>query len=262
MIGIIGGTGFYDLLENDEYVIVDTPFGKPTGTLKRGKIGSENVIFLARHGENHTHPPHKINYRANIYAMKKLGVDRIIAFASVGSLKEEIKPGDFVVSDNFFDHTKSRNLTFYDGIDSADEKRVIHISIPEPFCPELREIAISTLMDLKFPFHRAGTCVCIEGARFSTKAESEIFRSWALDTINMTLVPEVVLARELGMCYVNISTITDYDVWHSEPVSAQMVMKTAKKNQENSEKFLVEMISRIGKKSCDCEEVLKDAFQV
>ena len=262
MIGIIAGTGFYDLIEGAEDVSVDTPYGEPTGTIKKGRIGDVEIIFLARHGEKHDYPPHKVNYRANIYALKKLNVDRIIAFAAVGSLKEGMKPGDFVVSDNFFDRTKSRECTFYDGILSPEEKRVAHISIAEPFCSDLREIAIKSMQELKIAHHKKGTCICIEGPRFSTRAESEIFRKWGLDIINMTLVPEVVLARELAMCYVNISMVTDYDVWHGEPVSAQMVIQTVKKNQDNAKKLLLNMLPEIKDRECDCGDVLEGAFQV
>ncbi|MEM2121798.1 MAG: S-methyl-5'-thioadenosine phosphorylase [Candidatus Woesearchaeota archaeon] len=248
-IGIIGGTGVYDssLLKNSENVKVNTPYGSPSDLITIGEFMGKKIAFIPRHSAKHTINPTKVNYRANIYALKELGVTRIISITAVGSLKEEIKPGDFVFTDQFVDFTKFRKNTFYEG------QKVAHISIPKPFCEEIRNILINTAKQLNYDFHEKGTCVVIEGPRFSTIAESEMFRKLGFDTINMTMVPEVILARELGMCYANISMVTDYDVWKEHFVTQDEVSKIMRQNIEKVKNILKNVIPKIkyeGKCSC------------
>lgn len=255
-IGIIGGTGIYDEKEIKEVkkIKASTPYGSPSDLITTGKFCGKKVAFIPRHGNNHTIPPHKINFRANIMALTTLGVERLITFSAVGGLKEDFKPGDIVIIDQFIDFTKQRIHTFYDG------NRVCHISTAEPFCPELRQLAINIIKRLKFSFHETGTYCCIEGPRFSTKAESRFFRNFA-DVIGMTLCPEVALAREKGMCVLNISTVTDYDVWAEKPVSTEEIIKVMKENNVKIREILRNLVEAIpDKKGCECERVLENAF--
>ena len=256
-IGIIGGTGVYDpgLLENARSIKVYTPYGEPSDYVTIGVFKGRKVAFLPRHGKGHRIPPHRINYRANIWAFKELGVTRIVAPSAVGSLKEEMEPGHLVIPDQFIDRTRSRASTFYEG------GYVAHVSTADPFCPELRKLAYSTAKRLKLAVHPDGTYVCIEGPRFSTRAESKMFRQWGAHIIGMTLVPEVVLARESEMCYVNLATVTDYDVWADKPVSADEVVETLKKNIEKTKKMLGSVIPQISKKrGCGCGKALEGAL--
>lgn len=256
-IGIIGGTGVYDpgLLEDAKSIKVYTPYGEPSDYVTIGVFKGRKVAFLPRHGKGHRIPPHKINYRANIWAFKELGVTRIVAPSAVGSLKEEMKPGHAVIPDQFIDRTRSRPSTFYEG------GFVCHVSTADPFCHELRKLAIASARKLKIDVHDYGTYVCIEGPRFSTRAESKMFRQWGAHIIGMTLVPEVVLAREAEMCYVNIATVTDYDVWADEPVSADEVVETLRKNVYKTKKMLESIIPEVPKKrSCTCGHALDGAI--
>ncbi len=255
-IGIIGGTGIYNEKEIREIkkIKVSTPYGSPSDLITIGKFNGKKIAFIPRHGSQHTIPPHKINFRANIMALKVLGVERIISLSAVGGLKENFKPGDIVITDQFIDFTKQRIQTFYDG------NRVCHISTAEPFCPELRRIAIDVVERLKFSFHENGTYCCIEGPRFSTRAESRFFRNFA-DVIGMTLCPEVSLAREKEMCVLNISTVTDYDVWAKNPVSIEDVIKVMKENNENIREILRNLIEAIPEeRHCGCGKALENAF--
>jgi len=256
-IGIIGGTGVYDasLLKNSETIKVNTPYGSPSDLITIGDFMGKNIAFIPRHSSKHTINPSNVNYRANIYALKELGVNRIISITAVGSLKDEIRPGDFVFTDQFVDFTKLRKNTFYEG------KKVAHISIPKPFCDEMRNIMIKTARELRYEFHENGTCVVIEGPRFSTIAESHMFRKLGFDTINMTMFPEVVLARELGMCYANISMVTDYDVWKEYYVTQDEVSRIMKENIEkvkNLLKHTIPKIDYIGK--CSCKKAAEIMF--
>jgi len=252
-IGIIGGSGVYGVFTPEKSVKVHTPYGLPSGNVEIGKIKDVDVAFIPRHGKGHYIPPHRVNYRANIYALHSLGVERIIGISAVGSLREDYKPGDIVITDQYIDFTKKRDYTFYDG------PKVVHISMADPFCPELRNIFIDVVNSLGFRYHDKGTYVCIEGPRFSTRAESRMFRQFA-DIIGMTLVPEVQLARELEMCYVNISTITDYDVWAEKPVTTEEVIRVMKENEEKVKRILEEGIPRIpAERSCGCKDALKGA---
>ena len=233
-IGIIGGTGLYDpkLLKNVEEVTVDTPYGAPSDSITIGELSGRRVAFLPRHAKKHTIRPTDVNSRANIFALKKLGVQRILAPSAVGSLKEEYKPGDIVFVDQFIDRTTKREQSFYTG------KKVCHISVAEPMCPELRQTLIAIAKDIGIRAHDTGTYVCIEGPRFSTKAESRLFRSWGADVIGMTLVPECVLAREAELCYASIATVTDYDVWKDHAVSADEVVATMKASVEKVKRII------------------------
>jgi len=255
-IGIIGGTGVYDpgLFKDPRSIKVYTPYGEPSDYVTIGTFKGKKVAFLPRHEKGHRIPPHKINYRANIWAFKELGVKRIIAPSAVGSLKEEMEPGHIVIPDQFIDRTRSRASTFYEG------GFVCHVSTADPFCLDLRKIAISTAKKLKLDLHKDGTYVCIEGPRFSTRAESKMFRQWGAHIIGMTLVPEVVLAREQEICYVNIATVTDYDVWADKPVSADEVVETLKKNVDKTKKMLEDIIPQIpSKRNCLCSKALEGA---
>lgn len=256
-IGVIGGSGFYEFLKGKE-VSVATPYGKPSDKILIFEHARRKIAFLPRHGKKHQYPPHKINYLANLYALKKLGVERIIAPCAVGSLKARIKPGNFVICDQFFDNTKTKRDTFFDG------PKVAHISMAEPYCPQLRKLAIKSCQKLKIPFHKKGTIIVIEGPRFSTKAESS-FLAKTGDVINMTQYPEVVLARELQICYLNISLVTDYDVGLKgrqdiKSVTAREVLKVFKKNNEKVKELILEMIKNMPqKRNCKCEKALQEA---
>jgi 5'-methylthioadenosine phosphorylase len=255
-IGIFGGTGIYDsgLLQNPQEIEMDTPYGKPSDTVTVGIFRGRKIVFLPRHGKKHTIPPHMINFKANIWAFKELGVTRIIAPSAVGSLKEELGPGHFALPSQFLDFTKSRNGTF------SEEGRVIHISVADPFCPELHSSILKVTDNQNLKIHKDCTYVCIEGPRFSTKAESKFYRSTGADIIGMTLVPECQLAREAQMCYASISTVTDYDVWAEKPVTAKEVLETLSKNVERTKKVLTELIDEIpSTRSCSCAHALEEA---
>jgi len=256
-IGIIGGTGLYDpqLLKNVEEVTVETPYGAPSDTITIGELAGRHVAFLPRHGKKHTIRPTDVNSRANIFALKKLGVQRILAPSAVGSLKEDYKPGDVVFVDQFIDRTTKRESSFYTA------NKVCHISVAEPMCPELRQTLIAIAKDIGIHTHTTGTYVCIEGPRFSTKAESKLFRSWKADVIGMTLVPECVLAREAELCYASISTVTDYDVWKDHVVSAEEVVATMKESVEKVKRIILKAVARLSKeRTCECKNALKGAF--
>ena len=256
-VGIVGGTGMYDtdFLSEPKIIAVDTPFGKPSEPLTVGKIGNVEVVVIPRHGKGHVVNPTNVNYRANIWAMKQLGVARIIAPCAVGSLKEEFKPGDLVFTDQFIDRTTKRASTFY------DKDKVCHISMAQPFCPDLRKLLHDSAERLGLPHHKEGTNVVVEGPRFSTLAESNLFRSWDCGTINMTMVPECVLAREAEICYAAVAQVTDYDCWKGEVVTAEVVISTLKNNVEKTKKLLLDVIPRIPVVAgCNCQSALKDAL--
>ena len=256
-IGIIGGTGFYDpkLLKNIEEIKVRTPYGPPSDLIMIGELKGRHVAFLPRHSRRHTIRPTDVNSRANIFALKKLGVQRILAPSTVGSLREEYKPGDIVFIDQFIDRTTRREQSFYTG------KQVCHISVAEPMCPELRRTVKKAADAINLPTHNTGTYVCIEGPRFSTKAESKLFSTWGADVVGMTLVPECVLAREAEICYCSIATVTDYDVWKDRPVSAAEVRKTMKANVGKVRKIIKSAIPKIPReRECECKIALQSAL--
>lgn len=219
-IAIIGGTGVYnpERFELIEKVFPDTPYGKPSDEILVGRINGVETAFLPRHGNRHQHPPSSVPYRANIAALKGLGVEMIVSPCAVGSLREDYRPGDLIIVDQFIDHTKGRGYTFFND-------RTVHIAMPDPFCSQMNEVFERAAKELKIPYHMGGTYVCIEGPRFSTRAESKMFRQYA-DIIGMTLVPECQLAREMGICYCSLATITDYDAWKEETVDIDMVLRT------------------------------------
>ncbi len=253
-IGIIGGTGFYNFFEaGSKEIEVETEFGKPSDKITVSNLGDKEIYFLPRHGKSHSFPPHKIPYKANISALKSLGVDIIIAPSAVGSLKAEIKPGDFVICDQFVNKTSKREDTFFDG------PKVSHIETAYPYCKELRNIAIAQGQKIGLPILPQGTAVVIDGPRFSTLAESLWFSKMGGDVINMTQYPEVTLAMELGMCYLNISLVTDYDagIYASggvEPVSISQITENFKKNNEKLKMFISAIIENINSnRNCDCK---------
>lgn len=268
-IGVFGGSGFYDLIENAKEFEIETPFGKPSDKISIGSINKKRVVFIPRHGQGHKLPPHKIPYKANLWAMKKIGVKRIISPAAVGSLNPFIKPGDFVICDQFVNWTKNRDDSFYHGKEVENIKksdRVAHFSIADPYCDELRKIAIKTCKKTDISFHEAGTIVIIEGPRFSTKAESQFFSAQNWDIVNMTAYPEVALARELGICYLNIGLVTDYDAGlinnkKIKPVTLKEVIKIFNENNIKIKNLIFEIINNIPKiKKCKCDGYLDEAI--
>ncbi len=245
-IGIIGGSGLYkmDALKDVEEVQVKTPFGSPSDALILGTLEGTRVAFLARHGRNHHLLPTELPFRANIYAMKSLGVEYLISASAVGSLKEEAKPLDMVVPDQFIDRTKNRISTFFgDGI-------VAHVAFGDPICVHLAKVLADTVADLKFSevtLHRGGTYVCMEGPAFSTKAESNLHRSWGATVIGMTNLPEAKLAREAEIAYATLALVTDYDCWHPDhdSVTVEMVIGNLQKNATNAQKVIQETVRRL-----------------
>lgn len=256
-IGIFGGTGIYDqnLLSESKEITIETPFGRTSDSITVGFYKGRKVAFMPRHGKKHTIPPHLINFRANIWAFKEMGIKRIIAPSAVGSLQERLKPGDFVIPAQFIDFTKSRKYTFF------EEGKVIHISVADPFCPELQGSVQSAAEKIRLHLHRDATYVCIEGPRFSTRAESKFYKNIiGADIIGMTLVPECQLAREAQMCYLSVSTVTDYDVWAEKPVTAKEVLETLAKNAHNTKNLLGSLLDIIPQqRSCACSSALEEA---
>jgi 5'-methylthioadenosine phosphorylase len=259
-IGIIGGSGLYKIegIEGLTEVAVKTPFGEPSDKFIVGSLEGKDVVFLPRHGVGHRISPSEINYRANIYAMKKLGVERIISVTACGSLKENIKPLDFVVVDQFVDRTNhARNMTFFDrGI-------VAHIVFAHPVCDELAAIVYQSGKNLNLNMHNKGTYINMEGPAFSTLAESNLYRSWGMDVIGMTNMPEAKLAREAEICYSTIACVTDFDCWYPahESVTVEMIIQNLLKNVENAKKLIAEIIKNIKpERKCACKDTLKYAI--
>ena len=257
-IGIFGGSGFYSLLEDATEHTVDTPFGEPSAPLTVGEIGGRRVAFLPRHGRKHELPPHRLPYRANLWAMKELGVQRVLGPCAAGSLQPHVKPGQFVICDQLVDRTSGRQDTFYDGPETT------HIAFADPYCPTLRESAIKQAHDAGIDVHERGTVVVIQGPRFSTRAESRWFSSAGWEVINMTQYPEALLARELELCYVNISLITDYDVGLEgddvEPVTHEQVVKVFNENNSKLRDLLFRLVPAIPEeRDCPCSKALEGA---
>ena len=241
-IGVFGGSGFYSLLDEVREIKVDTPYGAPSDSIFLAEIAGRRVAFLPRHGRRHTIPPHRINYRANVWAMRSLGVKAVISPCAAGSLQLAVKPGDFVVCDQFVDRTSGRPQTFFDG------PIVTHLSSAETYAPELRQIAVDVCREHGIEVHDGGTVVIIEGPRFSTKAESKWFSDAGWQVVNMTQFPEAWLCRELGMAVVNISLITDYDAGvheGTEAVDARSVLEVFAQNAEQVQKVVLDMIGRL-----------------
>lgn len=241
-IGIIGGSGLDNpkILFKSREKEIETPFGKPSGKLTEGEIEGKQVIILARHGKKHSIPPTLVPYRANLWALKSEGCTHILATTACGSLKERMKPGNLVFVDQFIDFTKQRKSTFF-------EDKVVHTPMAQPFNLKLRQLLTKTAKDLKLTHHPTGTIITIEGPRFSTKSESLMFRNWGADLINMSTVPEVVLANELGIPYQSIAMVTDYDCWKEgeELVSFDLIIERMRKNSEKVKKLLLRVISKL-----------------
>ncbi|MFH0864478.1 MAG: S-methyl-5'-thioadenosine phosphorylase [Candidatus Gottesmanbacteria bacterium] len=258
-IAIIGGSGLYKLLDNAKEVEVKTPYGLPSDKITIGKIAGKNIAFLPRHGRHHQFPPHKIPYLANFWALKKLGVKRIISLTACGSLQKNIKRGDFVVIDQFVDRTSARSSTIYNG------PQTVHISTAYPYCPHINKIIYTLGLKLGLRIHSHGTLVIIEGPRFSTRAESEWFTKMGWDIINMTGYPEIALAKELQMCYCSIGLVTDYDVgvvaWEKlPPVSTDEILKVFKQNTATAKRLVEKILKEIpGRRTCNCGKSLEGA---
>lgn len=256
-IGIIGGTGVYDseIIEDAQEVKIHTPYGAPSSLITVGTYKDRKVAFIPRHGKEHTIPPHNIPVRANIWALKQLGVKRVLASSAVGSLREDYKPKDFVLTDQFIDRTKNRPDTFYEG------GRIAHISSADPVCPQLHRFFGEYAKKIGLPIHTKGTYVCIQGPRFSSRAESRLFRQWGCDIVGMTMYPEVMLAREAEICYVSVAMVTDYDVWADRPVTANEVIETMHSNSANFKKLIMGAIPLIpDERDCECREALRYAL--
>jgi len=255
-IGIFGGSGIsnINLISDPIEINIDTPYGKPSDSIIVGNCKERRIAFLARHGRKHTIPPHLINYRANIWAFKEIGIKRIIAPFAVGSLSEDIKPGDYVILSQFIDFTKSRKGTFF------ENGKVAHISVSEPFCPELQNSITKTFEKLGIKIYKDCNYVCIEGPRFSTKAESSFFKQIGANIIGMTLVPEYQLATEMQMCYGTLATVTDSDSWSKKPVTVKEAVKTFSKNVKKTKNIFEQLIENIPiHRKCSCQKILEEA---
>ncbi len=258
-IGIIGGSGLYDMkgLAEIEEVKVETPFGEPSDSYRTGTLEGQRVAFLARHGRGHTISPSELNFRANIYGFKALGVERILSASAVGSLKEEHRPLDIVLPDQFFDRTKARVSTFFgDGL-------VAHVGFGDPVCPELADVVVSASADCGVPVKRGGTYLCMEGPQFSTKAESETYRSWGMDVIGMTNLQEAKLAREAEMCYTTMALVTDYDCWHPDhdAVTVTDIVANLEKNSLNAQSLIKAAVKSMPRgRECGCGHALRHAL--
>ncbi|MGP8321343.1 MAG: S-methyl-5'-thioadenosine phosphorylase [Methanosarcinaceae archaeon] len=256
-IAIIGGSGIYDvsLFDNARGINVDTPFGPPSDNITIGEYGDKTICFLPRHGIGHRISPSILNSRANIFALKKLGVKRIIAASAVGSLKPELAPLDIVIPDQIYDRTRSRPNTFFeDGI-------VVHMGFADPFCPTLSKTILDVTKEKNYNIHNGGTYVCIEGPQFSTRAESRVYQKLGFDIIGMTAIPEAKLAREAEMCYSMIATVTDYDVWSEEDVTIETIIENATKNETAVKDIIAATIDKVStSQDCLCKNALAGAI--
>jgi 5'-methylthioadenosine phosphorylase len=258
-IGIIGGSGLYEMAELTERreIAVDTPFGPPSDHMIVGKLGGKEVAFLSRHGRGHRFLPSELNFRANIYAMKQLGVERILSASAVGSLKEKLAPLDILLPDQFIDRTRGRISTFF------GSGLAVHVTFADPICPDLIEQVSRASAKAGIAVGKGGTYVCMEGPAFSTRAESHLYRSWGADVIGMTNLQEAKLAREAEICYVTIALITDYDCWHEshESVTVDMVVANLVQNSRNAQKIILQAVLDMDEvRNCCCGEALKDAI--
>jgi 5'-methylthioadenosine phosphorylase len=256
-IAFIGGSGFYnpELLDGPRTVVVKTPFGPTSSDIVIGQISGKTCAFLARHGAGHRFSPSRVNYRANIYALKTLGTINVVAISAVGSLKEDIKPLSIVIPNQIFDRTTLRSNTFFDDI-------CVHIGMADPFCEALSQVLWQTAQRSGCSINKGGTYVCIEGPQFSTRAESNAYRHMGFDIIGMTAMPEAKLAREAEMCFSMLGTVTDYDVWREEEVTIETVISNVEKNAANTQKIIQEVVTHLPTKDdeCACRYALKDAF--
>lgn len=259
LIGIIGGSGLYAMegLKITEEKVVETPFGKPSDAVMIGTLEGRDVAFLPRHGRGHFIAPHEINFRANIYALKSLSVERIISVSAVGSMKENIHPGDIVIVDQFIDRTKVRSQTFFDG------GIVAHVSFADPVCPTMFDKLARSASNVGAKVHKGGTYVCIEGPMFSSRAESKVYRSWGVDVIGMTNYQEAKLAREAEICYATVALSTDYDCWHQteEAVDAMKVVEVMNKNVAIAKKIIKDVLPQLSaERNCPCATSLANAI--
>jgi len=259
VLAVIGGSGLYDFpsLEETQQINPTTPFGSPSAPIVLGNLHGKPVAFLARHGIGHTIPPSQVNYRANIYALKMLGVERIIGVSACGSLREDFAPGSIVIPHQLFDFTHKRARSFF------DEELVVHVSSADPFCPELSTLLHQAISTTDGQVYQGGAMITIEGPRFSTKAESNIYRSWGLSLIGMTTSPEAFLAREAEICYSVMAHVTDYDVWHTteEAVSVEMVVKTLQRNTEIAQRSISTLVTMLPETvNCSCSRALENAI--
>jgi 5'-methylthioadenosine phosphorylase len=260
VIGVIGGSGFYSIsgLDELEQIELDTPFGAPSDTFYRGRLGATQVVFLARHGRGHRILPSELNYRANIYGMKQLGVEYLVSVSSAGSMREDLHPGDFLVPDQFIDRTFKRPQTFFgNGI-------VVHVSLADPVCPDLSAALTRAGKEAGARIRSGGVYLCIEGPQFSTRAESNLYRSWNVDVISMTAMQEARLAREAELCYAVMALVTDYDCWHQEQreVDIGTVLRVLKENVATAQQSVVKLAPMLAGKvrKCACGHALKDAI--
>lgn len=259
VLAVIGGSGLYDMpdLENVEEIKRETPFGEPSGPIRVGVLDGKRVAFLARHGKGHRLNPSEVPYRANIYALKSLGVDRIISVSACGSLREDFAPGEIVIPTQLFDFTKNRQRTFF------EEGLVAHISVADPFCPGMVDLLSDASSTAGATTHRGGSFITIEGPRFSTRSESNVYRSWGMSIIGMTTSPEAFLAREAEICYAVMAHVTDYDVWHvsEEPVTVEQVLKIIQQNTETARQAVRNVLQNLPEeRTCDCSHALQNAM--
>jgi 5'-methylthioadenosine phosphorylase len=259
VLAVIGGSGLYEFddLKEVRSIEIDTPFGKPSSPITIGKLMGKSIAFLARHGIGHVLSPSNVPYQANIYALKSLGVQRIVSVSACGSLREAYQPGHIVIPNQVFDYTHGRERSFFgNGL-------VAHISVANPFCENLSNVLEKSIQAIDAQYHRGGTYITIEGPRFSTKGESRLYRQWGMDIIGMTASPEVFLAREAEICYTTMAHVTDYDVWHisEETVTVEMVIRTLLKNVKIAQETIKNMVNLIDPSAvCACEKALKDAL--
>ena len=259
ILGILGGTGLYAMagLEDQTEQQIDTPFGAPSSPVITGRLEGTPVAFIARHDLGHVLLPSELNYRANIYALKMLGVERVLSVSACGSLREDYAPGDIVVPDQLFDFTRKRKATFF------GEGLAAHISVAKPFCPDFSAQVYGAVNDTGARVHQGGTYITVEGPRFSTRGESDVFRTWGMSIIGMTTAPEAFLALEAEMCYSVMAHVTDYDVWHTtqEPVSAEMVLKTIHQNMQIAGNAIRQLAASYrAERDCDCPTALGPAL--
>ena len=259
VLGIIGGSGLYDLpgLEEVEELDIDTPFGKPSSPVVRGRLGETTLLFLARHGRGHTFTPTEVPYRANVFALAHLGATHVLSVSAVGSLREELPPGSAVIPDQIIDRTVSRERTFF------EQGIVAHVGIADPFCADFSAQIARASQPTSTPVVRGGTYVCIEGPQFSTKAESNLYRRWGASIIGMTAMPEARLAREAELCYASLAMVTDFDVWHDEeePVTVEIVQKRMQRNTEAAIEIVAALARQgLDERTCGCGHALAGAI--
>ena len=258
VLGVIGGSGLYDMkgLDATETIDIDTPFGKPSAPIVVGTLSGKRVAFLARHGIGHHISPTEVNYRANIFALKQIGVKKVISVSACGSLREDYAPGHIVVPDQVFDFTRERKRSFFgDGL-------VVHVGVADPVCAGLSQQVADAVQKVGGTVHQGGTFITIEGPRFSTRGESNVYRAWGMSIIGMTACPEIFLAREAELCYAIMAHVTDYDVWHvsEEPVSVEMVIRTLMHNTDVAQQALQQVTETLDTSDCTCQDALRDSL--